>query len=84
MNLDYVIVAVSVILGIGLHVWLYLRIRGWMDRDLALSFAGDDPGKRDYMLDCLARARVEKVARRDLPRWLERKARAYAGSIELL
>lgn len=80
--LDYSIIAASVVLGVGLHVWLYLRIRSWMDRDLALSFAGEDPGKCDYMLACLVRARTEKVSRCELPQWLERESQGYAGAIE--
>ena len=49
-----------------------------LDRDLALSFAGDDEAKRDYMRACLQRAKREGVRRRDLPAWLEREAAGYA------
>ena len=44
MNHDHAIVAVVSGLAIALHVVLFVLIRRWMDRDLALSFAGDDPG----------------------------------------
>lgn len=50
-----------------------------MDRDLALSLAGDDVRKRDYMLQRLQQARVEKVKRKDLAAWLAREAQAYPG-----
>ncbi|MCH1910172.1 MULTISPECIES: hypothetical protein [Stenotrophomonas] len=75
--MDLAIVLVVSLLAIALHVALYLLFRRWMDRDLALSLAGDDAGKRCYMLDCLQRARREGVRRRDLPAWLEREAARY-------
>ena len=71
MNLDYLVVGVVSALAIALHVVLYVLFRRWMDRDLALSFAGDDPARRAWMLGQLARARREGVRRRDLPAWLE-------------
>ena len=75
--MDIVIVAVVSGLAIALHVGLYLLFRRWMGRDLALSFAGDDAGKRRYMRECLRRAKREGVRRRDLPAWLEREAARY-------
>ncbi|MNR59328.1 hypothetical protein D3C85_1805630 [compost metagenome] len=54
-------------------------MRRWMDRDLALSLAGPDPGKRAYMLQRLEQARVEKVGRKQLAGWLEREAAGYPG-----
>ena len=48
-----------------------------MDRDLALSLAGKDEGKRAFMLDQLARAQALKIKRRDLPMWLEAAAAGY-------
>jgi len=78
--MDIVIVAVVSGLAIALHVGLYLLFRRWMDRDLALSFAGDDVGKRGYMRECLRRAKQEGVRRRDLPAWLEREAARYERS----
>ena len=78
MNLDYVIVAVVSALAIAMHVVLYVLIRRWMDRDLALSFAGEDEAKRDYMRACLERAKREGVLRRDLPDWLQRQAERYS------
>ena len=77
MNLDYVIVAVVSALAIAMHVVLYVLIRRWMDRDLALSFAGGEPAKRDYMLAQLARAKSAGVKRGDLPGWLQRAAADY-------
>ena len=81
MNTDYLVVAVVSALAIALHVVLFVLFRRWMDRDLALSFAGDDAGKRAWMLEQLARARREGVRRRDLPAWLQRAAAAapHAG-----
>ncbi len=75
--MDYFIIAVVTLAGLYFHWWLYVRIRRWTDRDLALSLGGDDKGKRDYMLQCLQQARSEGIKRRDLPRWLERAADDY-------
>jgi len=75
-NLDYVVVAVVSALAIALHVVLFVLVRRWMDRDLALSLAGEDPARRQWMLEQLALARRQGVRRRDLPVWLEQAARA--------
>ncbi|WP_287028515.1 hypothetical protein [Pseudomonas sp. UBA6310] len=75
--MDYFIIAVVTLAGLYFHWWLYVRIRRWTDRDLALSLGGDDKDKRAYMLQRLQQARSEGIKRRDLPRWLERAADAY-------
>lgn len=75
--MDYFIIVVTTAAGLYFHWWLFRRIRQWSDRDLALSLAEDDAGKRQYMLEQLARARSEGVRRRDLPNWLERAAAQY-------
>ena len=77
MTPDIAIVAVVCALAIALHVVLFVLFRRWMDRDLALSFAGEDPGKRDYMLRRLQQAKDEGVKRRELPAWLARAAGDY-------
>lgn len=77
--MDYFIVVVTTVAGLYFHGWLYVRMRRWMDRDLALSLAGSDPGKRDFMLKRLEQARVEKVKRKELAGWLEREAAGYSG-----
>ena len=79
MDAGIVIAAVVSALAIALHVVLFVVFRRWMDRDLALSFAGDDEDKRDYMRQCLQRAKREGVRRSDLPAWLEREAARYGG-----
>jgi hypothetical protein len=75
--MDYFIIVVTTVAGLYFHGWLYLRIKRWMDRDLALSLAGKDEGKRAFMLDQLARAQALKIKRRDLPTWLEAAAADY-------
>lgn len=75
--MDYFIIVVTTVAGLYFHGWLYLRIKRWMDRDLALSLAGKDEGKRAFMLEQLARAQALKVKRRDLPMWLEAAAAGY-------
>ncbi|MFV3405792.1 hypothetical protein ACNFIC_17860 [Pseudomonas sp. NY15463] len=71
--MDYFIVVVITVAGLYFHGWLYLRMRRWMDRDLALSLAGDDPLKQARMLELLEQARREKVNRKALAAWLERE-----------
>ncbi|MCW2270111.1 hypothetical protein D3C77_77960 [compost metagenome] len=75
--MDYFIVVVTTVAGLYFHWWLYVRIRRWMDRDLALSMAGKDERKKAYMLECLDKARAQKVKRAELAAWLEREAAGY-------
>lgn len=77
MGIDIAIVALVSALAIALHVALFLLFRRWMDRDLALSFAGDDAGKRAYMLARLGEAKAACVRRGALAAWLERAAGEY-------
>ncbi|MNE66175.1 hypothetical protein D3C76_488210 [compost metagenome] len=77
--MDYFIVVVTTVAGLYFHGWLYVRMRRWMDRDLALSLAGEDVRKREYMLRRLEQARVQKVRRKALAEWLAREAAAYEG-----
>lgn len=75
--MDYLIIFVTTVAGLYFHGWLYVRIRRWMDHDLALSLAGKDEGKRAFMLERLAEARARKIKRRALPQWLEAAAAGY-------
>ncbi|BBP69292.1 hypothetical protein PHLH6_12960 [Pseudomonas sp. Seg1] len=75
--MDYFIIAVTTVAGLYFHGWLYVRIKRWIDRDLALSLAGKDEGKRAFMLEQLARAQAQKIKRRDLSKWLEAAAAGY-------
>lgn len=77
--MDYFIVVITTLAGLYFHWWLYVRIRRWMDRDLALSLAGADEGKKAYMLECLDNAKAQKVKRAELAAWLEREAAGYQG-----
>lgn len=75
--MDYFIVIVTTVAGLYFHWWIYWRIRRWIDRDTALVLAGDDPQKREYMLERLEQAKREKVKRKELPQWLEQEAAKY-------
>jgi hypothetical protein len=75
--MDYAIITVTTVAGLYFHWWLYVRIKRWMDRDLALALAGNDEHKRAFMLQSLEGARARKIKRRDLPAWLERAAGEY-------
>ena len=76
MGWDIAIVVLVSALAIALHVVLFVVFRRWMDRDLALSFAGDDPARRARMLKRLRALQREGVRRRDLPARLEQEATA--------
>ncbi|WP_339560349.1 hypothetical protein [Pseudomonas sp. EA_65y_Pfl1_P113] len=72
--MDYFIIVVTTLAGLYFHGWLYLRIRRWIDRDLALLLAGNDLHKRAFMLRQLEQARALKIRRSDLPNWLKKAA----------
>ncbi|MBB3240704.1 hypothetical protein FHW68_002211 [Pseudomonas sp. Tn43] len=76
--MDYFIIVVTTVAGLYFHWWLYVRIKRWMDRDLALSLAGQDEQKRAFMLQQLANAQAQKIKRRDLPQWLAAAAAGYS------
>ncbi|VXC73860.1 conserved hypothetical protein [Pseudomonas sp. 8Z] len=75
--MDYFIIVATTVAGLAFHAWLYLRIRRWIDRDLALALAGNDADMRSHMLECLVAARQQNVPRKALPAFLERAAFAY-------
>ncbi|OPA96256.1 30S ribosomal protein S3 [Pseudomonas fluorescens] len=75
--MDYFIIVVTTLAGLYFHAWIYLRIKRWVDRDLALSMAGEDPLKRAFMLQQLEHARVLKIKRGDLTNWLKNAAQHY-------
>lgn len=75
--MDYFIVAVTTVAGLYFHWWLYVRTRRWMDRDLARSMAEGDAQMEQHMLDCLARAKQQRVPRRKLEEWLINEADLY-------
>ena len=75
--MDYFIIVVTTVAGLYFHGWLYVRIKRWMDRDLALSLANGNEQKKAFMLQQLACAQQQKIKRRDLPRWLEAAAATY-------
>jgi hypothetical protein len=75
--MDYFIIVATTVAGLYFHGWLYIRIKRWMDRDLALSLAGQDERKKGYMLQQLALAREQGIKRRDLPHWLQAAAAGY-------
>jgi len=78
--MDYFIIVATTAAGLYFHWWLYVRIKRWGDRDLALSLAGRDEEKKDYMLRQLVHAQELKIKRRDLPQWLEAAAAGYSNA----
>lgn len=78
--MDYFIILVATVSGLYFHWWLYRRIQRWTDRDLALSFGGKDPAKRDYMLSRLQEAQRQGVKRKELDTWLKKAAEEYQAA----
>ena len=77
--MDYFIIAVATLSGLYFHWWIYARIKRWVNRDLALSMAGDDPQKQNYMLVKLTEAATLKVKKADLQDWLQNEADQYSA-----
>lgn len=75
--MDYFIITALTISAIYFHWWLYVRFKRWGDRDLALSMAGNEASKKNYMLECLAQAQKQKLKGAELQAWLERAAADY-------
>jgi hypothetical protein len=75
--MDYFIIVATTAAGLYFHWWLYVRIKRWMDRDLALALADGDERKKAFMLQQLANAQTQKIKRRDLPQWLQAAAARY-------
>ena len=75
--MDYFIIFIALSSGLYFHWWLYVRIKRWTDRDLALSMAGTDVEKRAYMLTRLAAAKAAGVKNKQLTAWLEQAASEY-------
>ena len=77
MYLEYFIIIVTTAAGLYFHWWLYVRIRRWMERDLALSMAAGDPAMQDYMLERLSEAKTRGIRRGQLEDWLHQAACDY-------
>lgn len=76
--MDYFIVAIATLSGLYFHWWIYVRIKHWINRDLALSMAANDPSKQSYMLNKLEEASTLKISKKDLPTWLQSAADQYS------
>lgn len=78
--MDFMSIAIIVVVSVSgfyFHWWLYARIKRWVNRDLALSLAGSDPAKRDYMLAKLVEAERQKIGKKQLADWLKLQADAF-------
>lgn len=75
--MDYFIIFITTAAGLYFHWWLFVRIRQWVNRDLALSLAGSDLDKRAYMLEQLTQAKAQGIKHRQLAAWLEQAAARY-------
>ncbi|SDS09126.1 hypothetical protein SAMN05216421_0890 [Halopseudomonas xinjiangensis] len=75
--MDYFIIAIITVAGLAFHWWIFVLIRRWSQRDLALSLAGKDPIKQAFMLEKLAEAQRLKVRRKELDAWLEAASQRY-------
>lgn len=78
--MDYFIVAIATLSGLYFHWWIYVRIKRWMNRDLALSMASGDVKKQEYMLGKLQEAQALKIKKTELQDWLQRAADQYTNA----
>ena len=78
--MDYFIIAIVSLSGLYFHWWIYVRIKRWINHDLALSMATGNPDKQSYMLSKLQEAMTLKVSKKDLPGWLQIAADQYSDS----
>jgi hypothetical protein len=76
--MDYFIIFITTAAGLYFHWWLFRRIRRWMDRDLALSLAGDDPDKRSYLLRTWGKPRLKASSAATCPPGCNRPPRTTA------
>lgn len=78
--MDYHFISIAAIVSISgfyFHWWLYVRIKRWVNRDLALSMAGQDKAKKEYMLKQLELAQQQKIPKAKLAEWLQDAADRY-------
>lgn len=78
--MDYFIVAVATLSALYFHWWLFARIKRWINRDLALSMALDNPNKQVYMLGKLSEATKLKINKKELQGWLQNAANEYSAA----
>ena len=78
--MDYFIVAIATLSGLYFHWWIYVRIKRWINRDLALSMAQGDTAKQAYMLDKLTEAHAMKIKKAQLQSWLQHAANQYSSN----
>ena len=80
--LDIFIIAVASITAIAFKVFLYKRIRTWMDQDLLKGLAEGDNSKHAYLSQELQRLTLEKTPRRSLHEALTESAKNYTSPKE--
>ena len=73
--MDYVVIAIGLLSGLLFHLWLFIRISRWMDRDQAMSLAGNNPTRYRWILCQLQEAKRRNIPRAALFRWLAERER---------
>jgi hypothetical protein len=76
--MDYFIVVVTTVAGLYFHGWLYVRMRRWMDRDLACHWQAKTRRSGHSCSSCWS-GRGQKRSNAALAAWLEREAAAFKG-----
>ena len=80
--LDIFIIAVATITAIAFKVFLYKRIKTWMDQDLIKGLAEGDSDKHAYLSHELQRLTLDKTPRRILHEALTESAKHYTSPKE--
>ena len=78
-TLDLVIIAIATITAIAFKVYLYRRIKHWMDQDLIKGLADGDADKRQYLESELQRLYLEKTPRNQIHDILTKLAENYSA-----
>ena len=78
-TLDLVIIAIATVTAIAFKVYLYRRIKHWMDQDLIKGLADGDTDKQQYLESELQRLYLEKTPRNQINDTLTKLAENYSG-----
>lgn len=78
-TLDLVIIAIATVTAIAFKVYLYRRIKHWMDQDLIKGLADGDTDKQQYLESELQRLYLEKTPRKQIHDTLTKLAENYSG-----
>jgi hypothetical protein len=81
-TLDIIIIVIATISAIGFKIYLFKRIRRWMDQDLIKVLAEGDADKKIFLIQMHLQLISDKVPRNELHEALTAQAKRYSASLE--